>query len=824
MGAKSREDAAPLIEFATSHESHPRFHEDIRQFIYQLFDISMAALEEYEAYKKSRGLIDYTDMEVLINQLLADSQVQAVLEEELDLLMVDEFQDTSPIQLEIFLKLSQFAKFSVWVGDPKQSIYGFRGADPKLMQAIIEQTGGINPADIQTFSWRSRQDIVYATNALFTRAFPKLPEAQVALEPKRQSADEPDFMGPALRHWHFDYDGEGRLPGKPWMENCLAESIRTLLDRQQQILPKGEKEYRAIQPGDIAVLCRSNYACQEVADALHRTGLKAAISRAGLLSTAESKLILACLKFILNKYDSLSVAEILLLAARLEIEEIIEDRLLFLQKKEEAGFYKQWGETNHYIKKLNELREEVVELSSAEILNLVLEELDLRRSISSWGKVPQRLGNVEELTRLALQYEEACNRLHTAASLGGFLLWLGELEQSGEDKQASGETPDAVNVLTYHKSKGLEYPAVICYSLENTLRGDVWGIKIIPETDSVDLENVLGNRWLRYWINPYADQIRRTKLDERLNESDARKEALQEALEEEARLMYVGITRARDYLVFPSRNRPTKWLNRVWHQGKEEFPTLDPGSAESPWHWNDYFLPIDSEIFSYPLDFAQGAIEETPFLFLTDRKGRQTFPTAQIDLRREALNELPKLEIAQKYAYGKTMAASEGQDSYQLAKAFKAFLTADYLDYEDSIRTKMAAHLLERYELTEIAPEVFGAQSQKFQQEVQASFGTIRNSWRKFPIQLEYKGRQFSTIIDLVMETENGWVILQHSGFGGDGKQLQRKVNELSDWLVLASRAIREIQGVDQVRCLLHFVLHGSFLEMTPAKGQLPLF
>ncbi|MCB0599413.1 MAG: UvrD-helicase domain-containing protein, partial [Phaeodactylibacter sp.] len=90
VGAKSRDDAAELLEFAATHHRHPEFQEDIRDFIYSIFEIGMAAIQEYDEYKKRRGLIDYTDMEALVNRLLDKPTVNAVLKQELDLLMVDE--------------------------------------------------------------------------------------------------------------------------------------------------------------------------------------------------------------------------------------------------------------------------------------------------------------------------------------------------------------------------------------------------------------------------------------------------------------------------------------------------------------------------------------------------------------------------------------------------------------------------------------------------------------------------------------------------------------------------------------------------------------
>lgn len=825
VGAKSRDDVADLMEFAQSHIAHPDFHKDIESFLNNIFDIAIDAIREYEAYKKQRGLIDYIDMESIVNQLLNNKLVQEVLREELDLLMVDEFQDTSPIQLEIFLKLSKIAKHSIWVGDPKQSIYGFRGADPKLMLEIIRQTGGIKQEDIQINSWRSREDIVYATNSLFTKAFDTLPKEQVALQPKRKklaSADsqneenEPIDMGDALMHWHFQYDGEGRrLPGKPWMENCIADSVKKLLlDRDILIYSKEEKKYRKARPGDIAILCRSNMACADMAKALHKAGLKAAISRSGLLNTAEAKLILACLKFILHRSDSLSVAEILLLASNKTIEEIIDDRLLYLEKLEELGRTGLWAEDDPLIDQLNTLRGEIIELSSAEILNLIIEELDLRRIIAGWGKVQQRFDNVDVLRKFALNYEEACNRLHSAASLGGFLLWLNELDNEDKDMQGSGENKDAVNVLTYHKSKGLEWPIVICHNLEGNLRDSIWGMNIISETETVDLKNILGNRWLRYWINPYSDQFRNTVLEERINASPVKKAAHDKALEEEARVMYVGITRARDYLIFPTRQQPTKWLNRIWHKGQADHPTLDPNSPETPWDWEGNILFAATEVLPFPKEFphADTLVEEV--YYLEERTGKKQHIPYHIDLSKENFHGEISASISSKANYVAPILLEENADSYTIAKMIKAFLTADNLDYALDDRLAMATAFIERYELVDmIGARALVQQSNAYFEYLSGLFNH-KTIYKKYPIRYFRAGRLFETIIDIIVETDNGLILIQNSGFVGEEKKWKNKALELSAWMHLSKTALQQIFKQEKIKTYVHFVLDGGLIEL----------
>ncbi len=825
VGAKSRDDIVDLVQFAQSHESHPQFHADIEDFIHQIFDLAIEALREYDQYKKQRGLIDYIDMEIQVKRLLDQESVRNILKEELDLLMVDEFQDTNPIQLEIFLKLSNIAKQSIWVGDPKQSIYGFRGADPRLMQAIIKRNGGIKEEDIQRHSWRSREAIVHTTNALFCKAFPDLPTEQVALSPKRRAMatedtankeSEPIGMDDALVHWHFEYDGEGRrLPGKPWMENCIADSISRFLERGKIIFSKAEKCYRPVQAGDIAVLCRSNAACTTVAEALHRTGLKAAISRTGLLQTAEIQLILACLKFILNPKDALSVAEILLLADGQRIEDILDDRLKFLDQVEGYAQEIRWAEQEAFIDQLHRLRPEVAELSSAELLNLVLEELDLRRIIASWGKVAQRLDNVAVLRRLALQYEAACNRLHSAASLGGFLLWLNEQGAKDQDKQGSGEGADAVNVMTYHKSKGLEWPVVICHSLEGSLRDRVWGVDLVPESEEVDFDNLLGNRWLRYWVNPYASQLRNTPLEERLNASEAKKRATTQAQEEDARLLYVGITRARDYLIFPTRARPTKWLNRIWHEGNEEFPTLDPQNSETPWEWEGKILYAHTDIFPYPRDFTYAEPQLNQTSFIEAPRGKHSFVEYFIDVDKKVIRDAFKVQQTHRNTYGLPVVMDGEAPVYQVAKAAKAFLAADRNERPSAERLDMAKAIVERFELAELmeAQELLRV-GNTFWSQIEARFAPIR-SWRKYPVELLREDQLFSTVIDLILETEDGLVLIQHTSFSGSGqKQQVKKAKDLRAWAHLSKVALQEVFQKQRVQTIIHFVLDGSWIAL----------
>nr|WP_256366177.1 UvrD-helicase domain-containing protein [Lewinella sp. W8] len=826
VGAKSRDLVGHLVEVAERHTQLPAFHDDIRRFQELMFGAAEAAIAEYDRFKKSRGRIDYTDMEALVLQLLEQPEVQASLRRELDLLMVDEFQDTSPIQLALFLKLSTLARHSIWVGDPKQSIYGFRGAEPRLMAAVMAATGPVDVANIQRNSWRSREDVVYACNALFTKAFPDIPEVAVVLDPVRTrggnkfSPAEPPAIAErsGVWHWHFELDGKGRI-SKQWTREVLAKAVRELLANPPMILPKGEDTPRKMIPADIAILCRSNYGCADMADALSRQGLSAAIARTGLLATAEATLVLACLKYLLNASDSLSVAEILLFGSRRPLAEIVRDRMEYIQSQRDEDVA--WAADDVTIRTLDDLRGVTEECSTSEILNLLIERLSIRRTIVAWGDGEQRLSNIDELRRLAIAYEDNCHRQHRAASLGGFLLYLDQLKRDETDRQGAGERPEAVNVLTYHRSKGLEWPLVICADLDQKLRADIWGVDVVPLSEEVDLSAPLGNRWVRYWVNPYGRLAKGVPWLESIQESEWADAASEKALAEEARLLYVGFTRARDFLVLPTNKDGAPWLDRAYSRGGGKTPVLDPNSTDAPFDWGNHEVNKLLQTWTEPrsLPASERSYREVPFLS-GERPGRAAFPGAILE-EEWLVEQFGGSNLGNFHEYFNPPPPDPDTDPRLWAGTIKTFLAGDVPPLPSNVRQERSEMLLQNFlPGGECQPQVIADHSAAFHDWIRREFpgGNLRQG---VVAQARVQGRQIRLSADWLIEQKEATtlildVLLPHKQF-----DLQLR------YLLARASLMKEVfahNGITISRCFLHHVPGGNLREVAfHGKQQLSL-
>ena len=189
-GAKAKHLLESVKEAAQAHDSHPQFHADVRQYLQRVFEIAAEGLGAYAEAKKALGAVDFSDQEVLLLRAIRhNASVREALESELDLVMVDEFQDTSPLQLALFIELARLAKRSIWVGDPKQAIYGFRGTDARLIAGVLQAipAWGGTLGQALTQSRRSTPAQVGLSNAVFGQAFaPELSPEQVCLSATRQ--------------------------------------------------------------------------------------------------------------------------------------------------------------------------------------------------------------------------------------------------------------------------------------------------------------------------------------------------------------------------------------------------------------------------------------------------------------------------------------------------------------------------------------------------------------------------------------------------------------------------------------------------------------
>lgn len=580
-GAKVKDLVEPVKAAAQAHESHPAFHAEVRRYLDLVFNLAADVLDAYEQAKKALGAVDFSDQEVLLLRALRTKpSVREALAAELDLIMVDEFQDTSPLQLALFVELAKLAKRSVWVGDPKQAIYGFRGTDASLIAGVlgaIKDWGGTIGKALDT-SRRSVEGLVALTNGVFGSAFePDLTPAQVQLQPLRK--DIPDQS--ALLNWNF----ESSRNDSDYLG--LGQAVRELLASGVKIEDKDTRQLRPIQASDVGVLCRYNEQVKFAVTSLTRWGIPSASPRSGLLGTAEAIYVTACLRRMNDPTDTVATALVLTLSDSMPVETWLQDRLQHLATEgSKSHEWKTTGNSAHtLLARLEELRPTLNALTPQEALRLAAAESQVASLVGQWSASPHesrnRLANVEALVEFGKAFEDECVAAKRPATVGGMLRWLDELASAEDDNRATS-AGNSVTVLTYHGAKGLEWPVVVLTSLDATARSSLWGVRA-RTIGAFDPQQPLANRFVHCWLKTWG---KRSQPQAALHaEASATGQAMQaEALAENKRLLYVGLTRARDMNVavsfVRSRGPGRAWVGEI--QGATDLLFGDSGALALP--------------------------------------------------------------------------------------------------------------------------------------------------------------------------------------------------------------------------------------------------
>ncbi len=791
--------ADPINGLAARVAEHPDLHADITAYLSQMFALCAQALAFYAERKREMGAVDFTDQEHLLLKVLEEPGVAATLTEELELLLVDEFQDTSPIQLALFLKLAQFARETIWVGDIKQAIYGFRGSDTALMEAVLQAVRGWgHEPEILDDSWRSRPGLVQLVNEVFTVAFASTMEAKsIQLTAKR----EEKLDGPVFGNW--------LLGGKNKSQEAaaLACGIRKLLDSDTQVLDPETKTSRPLRLGDITILCRLNDNVLEIASSLRAAAIPTATTQPGLLATPEAVLAMACLRRLNDPSDTIASAEIMALADGAEPETWLLDRLHHLQAGGARDTWREEGADAHpLLATLAQMRAALPLLAPREALQQVMTGCDLPSRVLRWKQntavARTRLANLEALLALAAQYEDICRCAQHAASISGLILWLGGTATAGRDALAQPAI-DAVKVMTHHAAKGLEWPVVILTDLNAKLKDRLWGISAASR-GSIDVQAPLHDRFIRYWPWPFGKQSKVAIADE-ISLSAAAQGFHSAAIEEGRRLLYVSMTRARDLLILArsSRSPSGEWLETL--EAPWLLPAKPDGAIKPP-----AGMKIDSLHWELnPTEAFAPAIPANPamYWFATPGTHRNGLP---LSFNPSTAMPAP-CKVAEQHRIGERIALSAGVDMDRLGTALHACIAAAMTDSGAPITQGEVSEILAGYGVGDVVAA--GAVLAQIAALDHWLAGRWPDAKRHAEIPVEAildNGQIMQGRIDLLLETHGGWILLDHKSAPQGPEKWGRVAQIHSGQLAAYSDALEKATDLPVLECWLYFPVSGG--------------
>lgn len=793
-GASSRAWANAVAEASRAYPRHPQLRADLEEAIRLVFDISAEALEAYALYKRERGAVDFPDQLALALQLLRLEPVREQLAGDLDLVLVDEFQDSSPIQLAVFIELAKLAKRSVWVGDQKQAIYGFLGADPMLMDSAIEAIlGGEEPETLHK-SWRSRPELVTLTSDLFAPAFARvgIPPERTRLEPAH--LDEPVDLGPVIERWKLatrnaETDAQGIATG---VLELLAGSATRVRD---ETAADGS---RPAKPSDIAVLCRTNDHCLRTAAALAALGIPTVLARPGLLATPEAELVLSGMARWADPRDTLAAAVI----ARLAVHAAAGDDWLreALAEPWSAGF----AETEP-VRRLDAARGDHPTAGVIEAFDRIVDALAARDLASAWGESEQRLANLEALRALATLYVGDRGTEGASTTPAGFIDWVRTRAEQHGDGQAALTGGDAVVVSTWHGAKGLEWPITVLFDLKPWKADWALGVRVEPR-DSFGFEDPLAERWIRYWPNPYGRRRTRTFLHQRVAEHAVTARMTTAQAREELRLVYVAWTRARDRVVLVSRDRDSLPKLLPVLQGPEGLLIDEPHGPVAKWVGHETALTIrEIQPATAPeIEAAGGTV------YAAD--GPRIHPPATIQ---PSTVEAPGT-AGEEVRLGERLNIRGEPDWRIVGELFHGFFAADRPDMPPFERLDVARGLIERWGLEGfVRPEALMTAGDRLAEWAATAWPTA--TWRReWPLLHRLDdGSVVHGTADLVLETSQEFVLIDHKTFPGGAERAREESAGYAGQLRTYAEAVAAATGKTLVGAFIHLPVSGMVIEVS---------
>lgn len=509
------------------------------------FRVSQAIIRQFQVQKSLQHCIDYDDViDLTINLLHNFSWIMYKIDSQIEHVLVDEAQDTSPEQWEIvklitqeFFSNYQSGKTIFVVGDEKQSIFSFQGANVEYFQEMhkyFKQAATISGARFYDItlakSYRTVGNILDFVDCVFTDIFPGIHH-----DTARDSQTGIVQIMPLIPS-----DKEEENPIKSELQ--LAQQIADVIDNTLKDNIYVPSKQRIIRPSDFMILFKK----RDLSTYMVRHELKkrhipvAEVDRVKLKDELAINDLICLAKFVLLPVDELMCARVL----RSSLVGISEDELmnLCLQRQGEnlweftkkSGLYERYG-----LKNLQKYIDEYTNLSPYHFFTQVLND-------GNFEKIVGRLGNVcidaiNEFLHLTLRYAKSNSNI-----LQNFLNWFDEADI--DLKRDISNQNNAVQLITVHGSKGLQAPFVILANANTLGKNDLSVTKLD--------ENIEQNYFELLW-KPWGKV--QGKLVQSALDNQRRKDK-----NESNRLLYVAMTRAEDFL-YVFGIEPKKKSSETWY-------------------------------------------------------------------------------------------------------------------------------------------------------------------------------------------------------------------------------------------------------------------
>jgi len=531
------------------------------------------------AYKSSRGILYFNDQLSILHDALSETSdyFKERIAEEYQLVFVDEFQDTDPLQYEIIKKLFIDKSAVFFIGDPKQSIYSFRGAD---IYSYIKAKENVDSGYTMKTNFRSESALVYGVNRIFNSrlrrdnpfAIENIGYSDVDSENKGETKliVEGEEYKP-LKIWAFDTFDGGFINEDEYNEAAALTTAREVarllkLSAENKAYIKQKDKNEQLKPADFAILCRKTKEAFIVKKYLDQLGVANIISSSKSIFESDEAYEVHLLLNCISEPGNLNLIKNFLIT---DLMGFTPYQVKNMEESEGLGGYSI---------KLRGYKELLTSRGIMHCVNEFFKDEEIISGLihSPYGK--RKIANINQLAEIlhkkesenALQLHELINWLSSQRS--GNLLKEEEYELRMETDE------EALNIMTIHKSKGLQFPVVFApFLLAGSLMNNFK--PFIYHDDDMDMHLQL-------------------ESDEEIQ----RKYAL-ESLSENLRLAYVALTRAK-YRCYTA-------LAKTRNAATSAFAYLFSGGDIFSKEWKDTFTGIKSME-----NFVRGALEYEAFNFI----------------------------------------------------------------------------------------------------------------------------------------------------------------------------------------------------------------